>query len=137
MEEKKEQNKIEEIARTNFLLWNDALLTRDFEKVVELYAEDATFLPTMSSEFKKGRSDAKEYFEHFLKKCPISEIVQDDIQSLGSDCYLHSGMYNFEVGSDDNKQTVEARFSFVWKIDQQEGEVWRIIHHHSSIKPKG
>jgi len=44
-------------------------------------------------------------------------------------------MYNFEVGPVDDRKVVEARFSFVWKKDDQ-GE-WKIVHHHSSARPKG
>ena len=70
-----------------------------------------------------------------LKKILGVEIIQEEVQTLGTDCYLHSGMYNFEVGPYDDRQVVEARFSFVWKKDDQ-GE-WKIVHHHSSAKPKG
>jgi uncharacterized protein (TIGR02246 family) len=124
----------EAIANKNFSLWKDALKTKDPKKVAALYAEDATFLPTVSGEFKKGQTSAEEYFKHFLEKNPTGEIVQEEVQILGENCYLHSGMYNFEVGPDDNRQIIEARFSFAWKKDNQ--GAWTIIHHHSSIKPK-
>jgi len=44
-------------------------------------------------------------------------------------------MYDFKVGSGSDRQVVEARFSFVWKKD--DNGVWKIVHHHSSAKPKG
>ena len=43
-------------------------------------------------------------------------------------------LLDFEVGPVDDRKVVEARFSFVWKKDDQ-GE-WKIVHHHSSAKPK-
>lgn len=119
----------------NFSKWKNALQAKYPKKVAELYAENSTFLPTVSGEFKKGQSGAEEYFKHFLEKNPAGEIIQEEAQILGDDCYLHSGMYNFEIGPDDNRQVIEARFSFVWKMDNQ-GE-WKIIHHHSSVKPRG
>jgi uncharacterized protein (TIGR02246 family) len=123
-----------EIVRQNFDLWKKMLLSKNADKVAELYDENITFLPTLSEEFKKNKAEVKSYFEHFLEKNPVSEIVEDEVQVLSPDCYLHSGMYNFELGSSENKQLVEARFSFVWRKNQN-GE-WKIIHHHSSIKPK-
>lgn len=123
-----------EIAKNNFSRWGEALLTRDPKVVADLYTPEATFLPTVSSEFKKGQSGAESYFHHFLEKNPNGEIVQDEVQVLGQDVYLHSGMYNFEVGPESNRQVVEARFSFVWQKNDQ-GE-WKIIHHHSSVKPR-
>ena len=74
-----------------------------------------------------------EKFEGITPPPESTEIIQEEVQTLGTDCYLHSGMYNFEVGLGDDRQVVEARFSFVWKKDDQ-GE-WKIVHHHSSAKP--
>ncbi|OQX00467.1 hypothetical protein BWK69_01335 [Candidatus Parcubacteria bacterium A4] len=129
-----EIEKIEKIAQENFSRWNKSLLTKDPAKVAELYAKGATFLPTVSGEFKNGPSGAKTYFSHFLEKNPSGKIIQEKIQNLGSGCYLHCGMYNFEIGPDDQRQIVEARFTFLWQQDEK-GE-WKIAHHHSSIKPK-
>ena len=125
---------IQEIASRNFNLWNSALQSGNPKEVAGLYITDATFLPMTSGEFKKGQYGAKEYIERFLIKNPRGKTIQEEVQTLGIDCYLHSGMYNFEVGPGDDRKVVEARFSFVWKKDDQ-GE-WKIVHHHSSAKPK-
>jgi len=42
-------------------------------------------------------------------------------------------MYDFELGPDDNRQVTHARFTFIWRQDNGE---WKIIHHHSSVKPQ-
>jgi len=126
---------MQEIASRNFNLWNSALKTGNPKEVAALYITYATFLPTTSGEFKKGQYGAEEYFEDFLIKNPRGKIIQEEVQTLGLDGYLHSGMYNFEVGPVDDRQVVEARFSFIWKKNNQ-GE-WKIIHHHSSARPKG
>lgn len=128
------QEQFNEIAKKNFEHWNDMLQTKDAGKVAELYTENNTFLPTLSGEFKKGRQGATEYFHHFLEKDPYGEIIESEVQTISDKSYLHSGMYNFTVGPKDNRQTVEARFTYVWKLND-EGK-WEIIHHHSSVKPK-
>ncbi len=126
---------LKEIAKQNFKLWNDALQTKNARAVAALYAKEATFLPTVSGEFKRGQEGAEAYFQHFLEKNPKGEIVEEEIQSIGENCYLHSGMYNFEVNSPEGgRQIVEARFSFVWQKNEM-GE-WKILHHHSSVRPK-
>lgn len=122
------------IARQNFDVWNKALQTLDAKKVAELYTEDCTFLPTVSGEFKKGRHGAEGYFHHFLEKFPFGTIVEDEVQELGPDYYLHSGHYNFELGPKNNRSTVEARFSYIWRKDRKGN--WKIAHHHSSARPK-
>jgi len=125
---------VKEIAKENFSLWAGSLLTKDPKKVAELYSEDCTFLPTVSLEFKKGIPGAEEYFKHFLEKNPEGKIVEEVIQSISEDNYLHSGMYNFEVDKDGSRATVEARFTFVWR-KEPDGK-WKIIHHHSSARPQ-
>ena len=130
-----ENETMEKIAGENFTRWNETLLTEDPEKVAALYAASSTFLPTMSGELKTGRLGATEYFKHFLEQKPNSEIIQEKIQPLGDAGYVHSGRYDFEVGPEHNRKKVEARFTFIWQRD--DAGAWTIIHHHSSIKPKG
>jgi uncharacterized protein (TIGR02246 family) len=119
--------------KINFEQWNNALLSGEPQVVAGLYASDATFLPTVSPDFKKGPGEVAEYFTHFLEKNPSGKIMDEVVQILYTDSYLHSGLYNFEIGSTDNRQTIEARFSFVWK--KNETGQWEIIHHHSSTRP--
>lgn len=130
----KRENNFLEIARENFQKWNEALQTRDAKRVAELYTADATFLPTMSPDFKSGQQDAEDYFEHFLLKNPFGKIVKEKVQAIDENSYLHSGLYDFEVGQKDNREILEARLTFVWQKDKN-GQ-WKILHHHSSIKPK-
>lgn len=125
---------LKEIAQTNAAKWHAALLEKDPKIVASLYASDSTFLPTVSPDFKKGTEEAAEYFTHFLEKDPRGKIISESIQELGPDSYLHSGLYDFEVGPADNRQIIEARFSFVWK--KNEAGQWEIVHHHSSTKPQ-
>lgn len=128
------ENDFEPIAAENFAKWNSLLQTRDPKQVAGLYSEDATFLPTLSPEFKKGRAGAEEYFKHFLEKNPFGEVVNGATQPLSAESYLHSGLYNFTVGPADKREIVEARFTFAWRKDGQGN--WEIVHHHSSVKPQ-
>ncbi|MBI2637227.1 MAG: SgcJ/EcaC family oxidoreductase [Parcubacteria group bacterium] len=121
------------IARQNFSVWNEALRSGDPRKVAALYADGVTFLPTVSGECKRGRAAAEGYFAHFLAKRPSGTVVQDEVQPLGPDCYVHSGRYDFEVGPAQSRSVVEARFTFVWCRNAR-GE-WEILHHHSSARP--
>ena len=121
-----------ETAKKNFNAWNEALQTKDPKKVAELYTNDSTFLPTMSGEFKSGQHGAEEYFEHFLLKNPFGKVVEEKAQVLDPECYIHSGLYNFEVGPSDKREIAEARFTYVWKKDKDGN--WKIINHHSSVK---
>ncbi len=132
--EESEVNSMEKLARENFALWNEALLSKDSTRVADLYTRENTFLPTLSPEFKRGFEGAESYFHHFLEKNPNGEIVDSAVQAISDSAYLHSGMYNFEVGPENNRSTVEARFTFLWQKNS-EGK-WKIAHHHSSVRPQ-
>lgn len=120
-----------EQAKENFNAWNEALQTKDATIVANMYTDDAIFLPTMSGELKSGKSGAREYFEHFLQKNPFGSIIEDQAH-LSGDNIIHAGLYNFEIGHENDRSVVEGRFSFLWvKI----GDEWKIEHHHSSLKP--
>jgi uncharacterized protein (TIGR02246 family) len=140
-EEKKMEKgrELEILARENFAVWNQALLSLDSRKVAELYADDASFLPTLNPELKKGEEGVEQYFKHFLEKHPEGKIVEGVVQEISADengdvsAFLHSGLYNFAVGEPNNRQIVEARFTFLWQKDKN--GAWKIKHHHSSLKP--
>lgn len=127
------QKEIEKIAQKNFNAWLEALQTKDSCVVAKLYHDELTFHPTASGDFKKGQSGAEEYFIHFLQKNPNGKLVEDHVKVLTSEIYLHSGLYDFEIDNNDKREIVEARFSFLWILDNG---VWKIIHHHSSPKPR-
>ena len=116
----------------NFSRWAKAVREMDIEGVLHLYSDEATFLPTFSSELKQGKDGARSYFEHFLKKAPVCNIIQAEVQPLNEKVYLQSGFYDFNL-KDGSKALIRARFSFVWK--KEEDGIWRIIHHHSSTLP--
>lgn len=131
----REYNKqdLQALANDNFNQWNTVLSLKDAKKQASLYTQDATFLPTVSPDFKRGIDWAEDYFEHFLQKNPIWNVIEREVQVVGNDAYLDSGMYDFEIWPEDNRQVVNARFSFVWKRDERWD--WKVIHHHSSVVP--
>jgi len=123
------------IAEENFKRWNEALRTKNPRKVAELYSAKNVFLPTLSGDFKKGLSGAEEYFRHFLQKGPVSRVIKSEVQiSEDGKTLIYSGMYNFKMGKNGNREVIRARFTFIWQ--KNKNNEWKIIHHHSSLKPK-
>ena len=122
------------IASENFFKWVHAVKELDVEGILYLYSEEATFLPTISPDFKQGKSGVRSYFKHFFKNASVCKKIQDVVQPLSEEAYLQSGFYDFILDTKDGSlATIRARFTFVWK---KEGDgMWRIIHHHSSTLP--
>ncbi len=126
------QMDVEEIAKINFNKWLRTLATKNSVYVAELYHDEASFHPTQHGKLQKGQSGAEEYFVHFLEKNPVGKLVESHVQILTNWLYLHSGLYDFTIASDEKKEVVEARFTFVWILKNGD---WKILHHHSSVKP--
>lgn len=112
--------------------WNDALQTLDPDKVVELYAQDAVLLPTLSNAVRHNHEEIRDYFVHFLQKRPRGTINESNIRQF-ADTAIHSGIYTFELTADD--QTSEARCRFTYVYSNVSGE-WKIVEHHSSLMPE-
>lgn len=130
LDEKKKNIKF---VRELFNKWNEWLKTKSPEVMADFYSDNCLFLPTLNWEFKKWKQWAKEYFEHFLQKNPIGKIIEDDIIKISDDFYIHVWMYDFEVDWKNWRKITKARFTFIWK-DLWDNN-WKIIHHHSSLKP--
>ena len=87
------------IALKNFDAWNEALISQDSARISVLYATDLSFLPTMSDQFVVSTRSEDKYFLHFVEQQPAGIIVEDKVQPLGTDAYLHTGLYNFIIMS--------------------------------------
>ncbi len=135
MSEKTNKQELYDLARKNMILWLNSLQSRDPKKVAKMYADEASFLPTVSGDFKHGCDGAEDYFKHFLAKNPTGKVVEEEVNFISPDCYLHVGMYDFTLDSSPGRSCVHARFDYLWKKDKKSGE-WKIIHHHSSLRPK-
>ncbi|MBI2484253.1 SgcJ/EcaC family oxidoreductase [Candidatus Uhrbacteria bacterium] len=125
--------RIQQIAKENFLIWNQSLSSGDPKNVAALYSRDCTFLPTLSEDFKIGRAAAQQYFSRFLKMHPNGTISNDRVEQLGDGSYLHCGFYDFELDGKKGREVAHARFTFIWKLN--DNHEWRIFHHHSSMHP--
>ncbi len=114
-----------------FNVWNDALQTGDAKKVTELYAKDATLLPTLSKEVRQTHDAIESYFETFLKLKPKGAIIHQNV-SLYDPIAINSGVYTFETSVNGERRHMIGRFTFVYRKD---GDDWKIIEHHSSMMP--
>ena len=109
--------------------WNLALQTRDPMKVVELYADDAILIPTVSNIVRHNHEEIKDYFTKFLQKGPKFEIDEINIRMIDK-LAVNSGTYTVTF---DDDTLAKARFTFVY---QNINQGWLIIEHHSSIMPE-
>ena len=119
--------------RKNFKRWSEKLISGRHKEIAELYSRSATFFPTFSGEYLKGRKEIERYFRYFMEKNPAIRIKRGVVQLFGSDSYLYSGIYVIDHVYHVGKRKIEeARFSIFW---ERINGVWQISHHHSSLNP--
>ncbi|MDC0194078.1 nuclear transport factor 2 family protein [Candidatus Nitrosopelagicus sp.] len=108
--------------------WVDTIKNGDANQVTLLYDKRALLLGTFSPKERVGHNAISEYFVHLLKNPVSVEIVSENPYAWDT-VAVNSGLYNFVLPN----ETITARFSFVYG---RNGELWKIISHHSSVLPK-
>lgn len=113
--------------------WAEALASRDAERIVDLYDDDAVLLATFQSRLQ-GEDAIQEYFEGLTKNEGLSvRFEEQNTRALGRRHASNSGTYTFSYLKDGQTVEVPARYTFVYKRD---GDDWEIVEHHSSTRPE-
>lgn len=104
-----------------------------------LYAADAVFLPTVSTEFRTTPAEVKSYFDYFanlpeLKFINAASKVRVFPNGLGAnDGYIKLSTKDGAPAG--GVRLICARFSFLFRFNPVTGK-WQILTHHNSIVPK-
>jgi hypothetical protein len=109
--------------------WADTIKQGDPNQVTLLYDKRAILLGTFSAKERVGHNAISEYFENLLKH-PVEVKILSENSHVFDSVAVNSGLYNF-ITSD---EIIAARFSFVYG---RNGDLWKIISHHSSVLPEG
>merc|ERR1719310_261199 len=120
----------EKEVRSLFNLWNDALATKDPERVAKRYSKEGVLLPTVSDVPRTDFPGIKDYFTNFLKLEPQGKIESGNI-IIGTNWAQDAGIYEFTMGATGAK--VKGRYTFVYVFEDGE---WKISQHHSSVMPE-
>ncbi|HEX4873028.1 MAG TPA: SgcJ/EcaC family oxidoreductase [Nevskiaceae bacterium] len=113
--------------------WNAALATGNPDAVAALYAPNAVLLPTVSNEVRDTPEKIRAYFVKFLQAKPQGTINYRQVRRLDDNTALDAGVYTFELVKDGRKQTVQARYNYLY---EKVGGRWLIVNHHSSAMPE-
>lgn len=120
------------ISAENFHQWSIAVQSGAVDRVIALYNDNLTLLPTMAATTVRDIAGCTEYFTFFCSLHPEAKIVEEYTYELSAESYAHVGVYQFTVDGAAGREKVNARFSMVW---QRVGDTWKILHHHSSRMP--
>ena len=109
--------------------WAEYFNNGNLERLLDMYHEEATLLPTFSPNLLSTPEQIEEYFVRAIEHQASVEI--DDGKTiknkLSENIYLMTGFYIFYFNND-RKREVKSRFTFLIDLSTERP----IQHHHSS-----
>ena len=109
--------------------WAEHFNNGNLERLLDMYHEEATLLPTFSPNLLSTLEQIEEYFVRTIEHQASVEI--DDGKTiknkLSENIYLMTGFYIFYFNND-RKREVKSRFTFLIDLSTERP----IQHHHSS-----
>ena len=114
--------------------WSEAFNSGDVEQIVRMYTNDALILGTLSPGMTSKPDDLRAYFKAAAAAKLQVKLGDHSAVALAEDAVAIAGFYDFSRPAVDGQPVVvPARFSFV--MVKKDG-IWKIAHHHSSVRPK-
>mmetsp|Transcript_9745 Transcript_9745/g.33138 ORF Transcript_9745/g.33138 Transcript_9745/m.33138 type:complete len:360 (-) Transcript_9745:229-1308(-) len=110
------------------------------EDTTALYSKRALFWGTVSEGLRTTMTDTRAYFEFFARLPNLSVVEYTPVcRAHGHNMAINVGSYTFEYGEEGHKQTVVARYTYMFQLAEDAGEEggakWLIVNHHSSVRP--
>ena len=113
--------------------WASAFNTCDADRIAALYDREAVLWGTVATTLIASPAGVHQYFARACssKPPPSVSIGNQNIRVYG-DTANSSGTYAFSFGPEDKRRTIQARFSFTFRLSDGR---WLIVDHHSSMLP--
>ena len=105
---------------------------KDPSEIVNLYSSEAILLPTLSPIMSFHPEMIRDYFIFLSTFTELKVRVKTLVTKTYGNIAMATGFYTFAFFKEGQYETVEARFDFWYRL---EGNVWKIIFHHSSKVP--
>ena len=113
--------------------WAFAFNSGDVDKIVALYSPEALVLGTVSPSLASTPEDLRAYFGASSVAKSQVKLGERAAAVLSNDAAVMTGFYEFSRLVNGQQVVTPARFTFIL-VRRDEG--WRIVHHHSSVRPK-
>jgi ketosteroid isomerase-like protein len=106
----------------------------DVKAVMAQYAEGAVMIDAATPNPSRDRKMQTGWAQSFVSMQPADyKVVDRQIQLLGPDAFVSSGIETFTVAAGQARPTVSARFTDVFQ--RQKDGSWKIVNEHVSMPP--
>ena len=130
-----EDNESKKNAKAQLDSWVESIKSRDANRIVRLYDDEAVLLATFAKDPIVNQKDRLSYFQGLTKKDGLRVKIDKAYYEENGDIAIANGVYTFSYEQGVKTINVPARFSFVFEYESDEG--WEIESHHSSLIPSG
>jgi hypothetical protein len=130
-----EDNESTKNAKAQLNKWVESIKSRDADKIVKLYDDEAVLLATFAKDPIVNQKDRLAYFKGLTQKSGLRVKIDKAYYEENGDIAFANGVYTFSYEQGGRTVNVPARFSFVFEHEPDEG--WEIESHHSSLVPSG
>ena len=108
--------------------------TGDLGKIMDHYADDAVMIDAATVAPSNDRKVQAGWARNFVSMKPTDyQVSGRQIQLIGNDAFISTGIESFTVEAGAARPKVSARFTDVFQR-QKDGK-WRIVNEHVSMPP--
>jgi len=115
----------DEKVRSVFVLYNNALATRNAKIVAKRYAKDAVLLPSANGEALMDPQAIEQFYEQYLQEQPQQRMLEGRVR-VGNGWAEDAGVCEI---STKGGRVIKGRYSFVYVWENNQ---WKILHHYTS-----
>lgn len=109
--------------------WIDAFNSRDLDRHMALYDEDATLFGSVD-ELHVGRDAIRGYFGNLPPNAHVKAYPMPQVRDVGVDVKVTAGFVEFADGD------TPLPYRMTWVLVRRDGN-WRITQHHGSPRRGG
>ena len=113
--------------------WAAAFNAGEVENILATYTPDALVLGTLSPSLASKPDDLRAYFGAAAAAKSQVRLGESSAIVLSNEAVVFTGFYEFSRPKEGQTVTFPSRFTFVV---EKRNEAWKIVHHHSSLRPQ-
>ena len=107
----------------------------DAKAIMAQYANNAVMIDAGSPDPSTDRKVQSGWAQTFVSMQPSDyRVINRQVQLLGGDAFVSSGVETFTVAAGAGRPTVSARFTDVFQRQKDGG--WKIVNEHVSMPPE-
>lgn len=115
-----------DLLRKNMAAFSNALMTQDYDFVVDAYTDDAKIFPN-GAKILAGKDAIRQYWTPpagSIRKTTYHKITPEEITIIGKEAYDYGYYEGKSIGNDGKESNWKGKYVITWK--EVEPDVWKM-----------